>query len=262
MENVNKTLYIPLYGKAFVTYKGIILNDQKAKEIWDKEGFKLNGKAKSKWLAYFMAMRSAVIDEFVNTQINNYPNAAVLHLGCGLDSRVLRINNKPEQFYDIDFEEVIHIRKQYFTQSQNCHMIASDVRNMAYLKDLSSECAIIVMEGISMYLKKEEIKQMFVDFSQHFKHCIIIMDVYSEFAAKMSKFKNPINEVGVSEVYGIDDPKELENDIISFESELELTPLKFINELKCTEKMIFKNLYAGKFSKKLYKLYMYEGKSV
>ena len=39
MNNVNKTLYIPLYGKAFVSKKGIFLNDKKAEEIWEAEGF-------------------------------------------------------------------------------------------------------------------------------------------------------------------------------------------------------------------------------
>ena len=34
MNNVNKTLYIPLYGKAYVSKKGIILNDKKAEEVF------------------------------------------------------------------------------------------------------------------------------------------------------------------------------------------------------------------------------------
>ena len=41
MNSVNKTLYIPLYGKAYVSKKGIILKDSKAEEIWAKEGFAL-----------------------------------------------------------------------------------------------------------------------------------------------------------------------------------------------------------------------------
>ena len=90
MNNVNKTLYIPLYGKAYVSQLGVILNDHKAEEIWNKEGFELKGKAKSKWLAYYMAMRTKVIDDFVNEEIKKHPNAIVLHLGCGLDSRCLR----------------------------------------------------------------------------------------------------------------------------------------------------------------------------
>ena len=43
MENVNKTLYIPLYGKAYVSEKGILLKDPKAEEIWAAEGFPLKG---------------------------------------------------------------------------------------------------------------------------------------------------------------------------------------------------------------------------
>lgn len=46
MDSVNKTLYIPLYGKA-----------------------------KSKWLAYYMAMRAAVYDEWVREEIRKNPAA-------------------------------------------------------------------------------------------------------------------------------------------------------------------------------------------
>ena len=65
MDSVNKTLYIPLYGKASVSRKGIILQDKKAEEIWAEEGFPLKGKAKSKWLTYYMGMRSAVFDRWL-----------------------------------------------------------------------------------------------------------------------------------------------------------------------------------------------------
>ena len=65
MNGINKTLYIPLYGKASVSKKGIILQDKKAEMIWKKEGFDLKGKAKSKWLTYYMGMRSAVFRQRV-----------------------------------------------------------------------------------------------------------------------------------------------------------------------------------------------------
>ena len=69
MNNVNKTLYIPLYGKAYVSNKNIILRDKKAEEIWEKEGFALKGKSKSKWLAYYMAMRSVIYDEWLEKEV-------------------------------------------------------------------------------------------------------------------------------------------------------------------------------------------------
>ena len=58
MNEVNKTLFIPLYGKSQVSIKGKILNDPMAEKIWREESFPIHGKAKSKWLAYNMAMRA------------------------------------------------------------------------------------------------------------------------------------------------------------------------------------------------------------
>ena len=34
MNNVSKAMMIPLYGKAYVSQKRIILHDKKAEEIW------------------------------------------------------------------------------------------------------------------------------------------------------------------------------------------------------------------------------------
>ena len=75
----------------------------------------------------------------------------------------------------------------------------------------------------------------------------------------MSKYKNPINDVGVTEVYGIDEPTLLESDGVSFVKEHNMTPQEFIEELIGSEKYIFRKLYAGNFSKKLYRLFEYRG---
>ena len=85
MNNVDKTLYIPLYGKAYVSKKGVILHDEKAQEIWDAEGFELKGKARSKWLAYYMGMRSAVFDQWLKQQMDLDSGAVIVHIGCGMD---------------------------------------------------------------------------------------------------------------------------------------------------------------------------------
>ena len=118
MNNVNKTLYIPLYAKAYVSQKKITLDDPKAQEIWQTVKFPLKGKAKSKWLAYYMGMRSAVIDHWVNDQLEKYPVATVLHLGCGLDSRCLRVKSN-QCWYDVDFESVIEERKNIMKKHSN-----------------------------------------------------------------------------------------------------------------------------------------------
>ena len=78
MNNVNKTLYIPLYGKSYVSRKGIILSDKKAEEIWGSEGFELKGKSSSKWLAYYMGMRSKVFDNWLADKLRSMQTEAVV----------------------------------------------------------------------------------------------------------------------------------------------------------------------------------------
>lgn len=259
MNSVNKTLYIPLYGKSFVSKKGIILADKKAEEIWETEGFALKGKAKSKWLAYYMGTRSAVFDEWLKQQMQNMPNAVIIHLGCGMDSRIIRVGTKNHKWYDVDFAEVIEERKQYYAESDNYKMIAGDARDCDWLTAIEEkQSAIVVMEGISMYLTAPEMRELADKLCSHFESVVLLVDAYTSFAAKMSKLRNPINEVGVTEVYGIDNPEAYQSDELAFVKEHPMAPQKYIDELQGFERFIFAKLYAGSFSKKLYRLYEYQ----
>lgn len=260
MDSVNKTLYIPLYGKALVSKKGVILADKKAEEIWDEQTVKLKGKSRSKWLAYYMGMRSAVFDEWVKRKILEDKNAVILHLGCGLDSRVERLGGAKQPWCDIDFETVIAERKRYYQETELYKMICADITDKAFYNTLPlSNHAIVVLEGVSMYLTNEQLKELFNNLSSRFERLSVLVDCYTPFAVKMSKIKNPINEVGVRKVYGVESPKVLENGTaLKFKKEHEITPDYLIDGLTGMEKAIFKRLYAGKTSKKLYKLYEYE----
>ena len=256
MESVNKTLYIPLYGKALVSQKHMILEDQKAIDIWEKEGFELKRKSKSKYLAYFMSMRARVFDDWLTQQLDHNKDCAVIHIGCGLDSRCLRVSTDVE-WYDIDFKEVIEVRKKYYTETDTYHMIGSDIRDMSW-DFIHTKNVIVVMEGISMYMKYDDIEALFYKLSEHFDHILLMMDCYSEFGAKMSKYKNPVNEVGVSDVYGLDHPDTLNNTGIKYIGSHELTPMHLINELSGIENIIFNKLYSGNMAKKIYKLYEFK----
>ena len=262
MNNVNKTLYIPLYGKAYVSQKGILLSDKKAEEIWAAEGFKLGGKSKSKWLAYYMGIRSAVFDEWLSQKMDELEDAVVLHIGCGMDSRVLRVGTKGHKWYDVDFSDVITDRGRYYTETEDYKMLVGDARESDWLSQIPPKGhAVVVLEGVSMYLSHKEMQNLINNLCAHFGEVSLLVDCYTTLAAKMSKYKNPINEVGVTQVYGIDEPTAWQTDDFLFACEREMTPQKYIDELKGMEKKIFQRLYAGGFSKKLYRLFEYQKKS-
>ncbi len=258
MNEVNKTLYIPLYGKAYVSRKGILLHDPKAEQIWAAEGFPLKGKSRSKWLAYYMGMRAAVYDRWVEEKMAQNPNAVVLHIGCGMDSRAVRVDRKGRTWYDIDFADVIEERKRYFREEDGYRMVAGDVREKSWLERIEGEETIVVMEGVSMYLAPEDRDKLMERLCGRFQRVFLLVDFYTHFAAKMSKVRNPINDVGVTLVYGLDDPHEAETPQLKFVKRHDMTPADMIGELSGMEKSIFRKLYAGKIAEKMYRLYEYE----
>lgn len=260
MDNVNKTLYIPLYGKALVSKKGIILSDKKAEQIWSEEGFKLKGKSRSKWLAYFMAMRASVFDNWLKEKMKTDSDALVLHIGCGMDSRIERVGAQGHLWYDIDFADVIELRKKHFTTDNYYKMLAGDLRAPEWLSEIPKDRnALIVLEGISMYLKPEELQAFMQSAAEYFSGVSLLMDCYTERGARVTKYKNPVNDVGVTIAYGIDDPKILEKDTgFKFLSEHDMTPQDLINELHGAERYIFRKLFGGSFSKSIYRMYEFE----
>ena len=258
MNNVNKTLYIPLYGKAYISRKGIILRDPKAEEIWQKEGFPLKGKSKSKWLAYYMGMRAAVFDRWAAEKMEEDPRAVVLHLGCGMDSRILRVGHREHLWYDVDFPEVIRQRSCYYGESEHYRMLGAEVTGEQWIRDLPRGNAVVIMEGISMYLSPEQLVETLGRLRAHFDRVHLLIDCYTSLSARASRVKNPINDVGVTQVYGLDDPKVLEQSGLKFLREGEMTPQELIDELKGTEKPIFRTLYAGALARRMYRLYEFE----
>ena len=262
MNGVNQTLYIPLYGKALVSQQNIILKDETAQSIWEQVKFPLKAKSRSKWLAYYMGMRAKVFDDWLSGKLNAHPEAVVLHLGCGLDSRNLRTFAKDAMWYDVDFPQVIQERQKYYTENDHYRMIPSSVTDPEFLKQIpAANTALVVMEGISMYLKPEDLTELLRNLSSHFAQVHLLMDCYTEFAARMSKYKNPVNDVGVTQVYGMDDPDALAAKAgIHYLQEEEMTPESLISQLPKLQQPVFRKLYAGSMSRKLYKLYIFESK--
>ena len=176
-----------------------------------------------------------------------------------MDSRVLRIGTNTHMWYDIDFSDVIQERKLHYGENNNYKMLEGDARNPGWLSKIPErKSAVVIIEGVSMYLKTEEIKALITALNSHFDSVALMMDCYTELAAKISKYKNPINDVGVTKVYGIDNPKIFETSDFKFIKEHNMTPDVFIDELKGIEKFIFKKVYGGKLSKKMYRLFEYK----
>ena len=217
----------------------------------------MRGKSRSKWLAYNMAMRARVFDDWTDAALKSHPDAAVLHIGCGLDSRCVRVKQPYLSWTDCDLPDVIPVRKKYFEETPTYHMTILDASKPDQVSALpGGREAVLILEGISMYLTSDELRGLFLALGAKYDALRVLMDVYTLFGAKLSKYKNPVNDVGVTRLYGIDDISGLlAGTRLRFIAERSFTPDKLVDELKPADRFVFRLLFTGKAYRRFYRLY-------
>lgn len=256
MTNESKTLFIPLYGKAMMSRKGFF-EDKTAEEIVDTCGWDFEDVDKSEKLAIFMAMRAMQYDQLTERFIEKQPESIVIHLGCGLDSRCRRIKVGAKRWYDIDFPEVIEMREKYFTENEAYHMIGSSVTDLSWLDKIEykGEAVLVIAEGLSMYLTADEMVSLMEAFKERFEKTAFLFDAYSNAAAKLSKFKNPINAVDAKIDFSMSDPAVLEERVKGAKCVINKSIIlkRYIDKLEGAYKARF--TFMGGFGSGFYRIY-------
>jgi len=210
LKNEMETLIIPLYGKAKMSEIGVF-KDPYAEAAVDRLDYDYSMLKIQNKTQVMLAMRAAIIDEFAKDFIKDNPNCMVLHLGCGLDARYMRLGLNIERWYDLDFPEVIEIKKQLYNKTVNYRFISSSVTELQWMDNIEirENEVLVIAEGLLMYLNENDIKTLFEALQSKFRNYTIIFDAYSKLTAKSSKNHPSLKKTGAAVKWGMDDPKEI-----------------------------------------------------
>jgi O-methyltransferase involved in polyketide biosynthesis len=110
----------------------------------------------------------------------------VLQLACGLDSRAFRLELPPGvQWYDVDFSDVIDLRKRLYPERDNHHLIGSSVTDEDWLDQIpAGRPTLVIAEGLVMYLARSEVRRLVARLTDRFPAGQLILDVVSPWAAR------------------------------------------------------------------------------
>lgn len=223
-----ETLLATLYARALESRSpNPILRDEMAEDAvrridYDFEHLKVD--------VLSIAMRAKQFDIWTTQFLADHPDATVLHLGCGLDSRVFRINLPTSaHWFDIDFPEVIELRQRLYPEKVGYSMIGSSLADLQWLDNIPRDHpAWIVAEGVTMYLSKDIMNPLLSRLTNHFPSGAIAFDAISRAAIRMAGANRSIRATGAS--FGgwcIDDPQDIKN----VAPKLELVEIPRIPEL-------------------------------
>ena len=243
-----ETLLIPLYSRAEMSRKGIFPDKEAELALekidYDFSRLRIQGKTQ-----VMLSLRSALMDAFANDFLHTHPDSTVIHLGCGLDARGRRLRFPAKLWYDLDFPEVIAVKKKLYEETERYRYIPSSVTDWKWLDALRSvePPVLIIAEGLLMYLDEQEIKNLFLKMRDQFQDAVMIFDVYSNLTAKHAKQHPSLKKTGATIRSGIDSPQEIEafGDGISHLKTIYLTGDTVTKTLPPKYRLMFQ--LAGKF---------------
>jgi len=159
-------------------------------------------------------LRNRQFDRYTRDFLKRNPAAAVVHIGCGLDTRFERVaeQNSQVEWYDLDLPEVIELRRRLFDdEGDHHHLIGCSVLEDAWLDAVNVQrqsTFLFLAEGVSMYFTEAQNKSLVNKLFNHFRGSELIFDTYSPLHNWVSNFQT--TRFGFHTQWGIWSGKDIE----------------------------------------------------
>ena len=212
LSGAPQTMLATFYAKALdADFDEPILGDKWARDIVDRIDYDWSKTAVTARTSPAVTTRSAHFDMWARQFLAVHPEAIVLHLGCGLDSRYYRIDPGPSvEWYDVDYPDVADLRRQLFPPREHCHIIAASVTDPAWIADVPADRpTLMIAEGLTMYLTEAEGVALLRRIVDHAPSGELQFDAFSRLGIKAQWTNRVVTRAGAKLHWGIDGPYEI-----------------------------------------------------
>ena len=192
-NTVQETLVIPLYSRKLCTelYPNLF-QDETAVRLIDQIDYDFSeteNKSRSlmqRFGSLEVAMRQNDLAFEVRDYLKSYPNAAVVNLGCGLDSTGKSCDNGSCKIYNLDFPDVITVRNELLPAGEREENIPCDLNDTAWFSKIdASGGAVFFASGVFYYFLTEQIKALVQSMADAFPGGVLVFDAANRTAVKM-----------------------------------------------------------------------------
>lgn len=206
-NTVQETLIIPLYARKMCSelYPNLYRDETALRLVnaVDYDFLALEKKSQSLMQRFGfleVAMRQNDLAFEVRDYLKTHPTAAVVNLGCGLDSIGRSCDNGKCIIYNLDFPNVIAVRNELFPAGEREKNIPCDLNDTAWFEKIdASGGAVFFASGVFYYFLKEQVKTLVRAMADTFPGAVLVFDAANEKAVKMM-LKTWIKDAKIKEV--------------------------------------------------------------
>jgi O-methyltransferase involved in polyketide biosynthesis len=209
-----QTMLATLYAKALdAAADNPLVGDTHAQELvrrldydWRRTAITATNKR-----ALSVTMRAAHFDDWARQFLAAHPEAIVLHLGCGLDSRMLRLQPGPSvDWYDIDCPDVIAMREQFYPPNGQYRLIAASVTDPGWLSTIPADRPVLLLaEGLTMYLTASAGIALLRRVVQRFPSGELQFDAFNRLGIRLQKLNTVVRQSGSTLQWGVNGPHDI-----------------------------------------------------
>jgi O-methyltransferase involved in polyketide biosynthesis len=161
-----------------------------------------------------VVLRSREFDRHARDFLARYPEAVVVHIGCGLDSRFERVDNGQVEWYDLDSPEVIEVRRKLIGgEGARHHFLACSVLDSAWLNALSAHrqrAFLFLAESVLIYFEEAQVKSLVLTLRERFPGAELVCDAFSPFFVWANNRRVARTRIGVPCHWALKRGKDLE----------------------------------------------------
>lgn len=196
LTQAQATLLMPLWSRAIESSKSSpILKDAKAAEIVNSLDFPFEQFITKKVPQSDYCVRAAVMDQLVQEFLDEHPSGRIIEFGVGLDTRFDRLDNGLVNWFEIDFPDVIAVRKEFFDESPRREMIACSITSNDWLERFDSQSTqptLFVAEGVLYFLERSEVDVLLEKLKTNFANSSFVFDCQSPWYLWFSNLRQPV----------------------------------------------------------------------
>ncbi len=190
LGNVQRTLFLPLWGRAFESKKeSPLLVDETALAIIEAVDYDFSAMAGNMSELTQMAwiMRSICVDQVVKAFLERFPRATIVNIGCGLDTTFDRIDNGTLVWYDLDLPDVISLRERFIRVTERRRFIAASFLDRDWLNEVQvDENVLFIAAGVFYYFEESQVKEFLVRLADRFPGGEILFDASSPYGVQVA----------------------------------------------------------------------------
>lgn len=212
LSGAPQTMLATFYAKALdADFDNPILGDRWAADIVGRIDYDWSKTTITARTAPSVTTRSAHFDVWARQFLAVHPEAVVLHLGCGLDSRYYRLNPGPGvDWYDVDYPDVADLRKQLYPAREHCHVVAASVTDPGWLADVPADRpTLMIGEGLTMYLTEADGVALLRRIVDHAPSGELQFDAFSRFGIRTQWANAVVRRAGATLSWAIDGPDDV-----------------------------------------------------